>query len=63
MPERIRARYGEHVVTILEGKIGGRGKTKIRNAFGFEEEVAANKLEHIPKTEPEARLKFASPDD
>lgn len=63
MSERKRAYLEGELVTILDGQIGGKGKTKIRTPFGFEKEVSANKLKPIPKGEPEGSFSFASPDD
>lgn len=63
MPERLRAYLDGELVTILDGKIGGKGKTKIRTGFGFEQEVSAKKLTKIPKEEPEHSFRFTSPED
>lgn len=63
MPERERAYLGGQRVTIIEGKIGRRGKVKVRNAFGFVEEVDAKDLTKIDPSEPDAKLKFGDPTD
>ena len=60
MPIRERAMYKGQIVTVLEGKIGGRsrGKTKIRTASGFVQEVAARELTKIRPDERIANFKF-----
>ena len=59
MPERLRAYQGDKTVTILKGRIGGRGKTTIRNSFGFEEVVPSNTLRPIPEGEPGRVLRYS----
>lgn len=63
MAERERAYLAGQRVTIIEGKIGRRGKVKIRNQFGFTEEVDAKLLEKIDPNEPDAKLKYGDPND
>jgi hypothetical protein len=60
MPVRERARRGDELVTVLEGKIGGRGKTTIRNQFGYTETVKSNTLTRLGKGEPERELHFGA---
>lgn len=70
MPERTRAyrpvegQIEPAIVTILEGerKIGRRGKVKIRNQFGFVEEISGTELERIDESEPHAKLVYKDPD-
>jgi hypothetical protein len=49
------------LVTIIGGRIGGRGKTEIRDQFGNLREVPAKELERIASTEPHAKLTFEPP--
>lgn len=60
MAEKTRqhAYLGDAVVTILRGRVGGRGKTEIRDQFGFVKEVSASDLSEIDPVEPNAVLKY-----
>lgn len=62
MPERERAYLDGNLVTILEGRIGRSGKCKIRNQFGFVQEVPAKSLDKIPANDPQAKLVYGDPD-
>lgn len=65
--ERLRAYWNEkggaqrQLVTIINGRIGGRGKTEIRDQFGNLRDVPAKELERIASTEPHAKLTFEPP--
>lgn len=63
MPERQRAYHGDKTVTILEGKIGKRGKVKIRDQFGFVHDVPAKELRAIDDNEPHAVLRYGTNED
>ena len=58
MAERERAYRGQELVTVLEGKIGKRGRVKIRNGHGFVEEVSGKVLTPVPKTDKLAKLRY-----
>lgn len=62
MATRERAYRGEEVVTVLKGKIGGRGQTEIRNSHGFTETVKARELERIPADDKHSRLRYGDPE-
>lgn len=62
MPERVRAYRGDELVTVLKGKIGGRGSTQIRNSHGFPETVKAKELKAIPADEKVAKLRYGDPE-
>ena len=62
MPERLRAYRGEEVVTVLKGKIGGRGSTTIRNSHGFTETVKSKELSRIVGNEKLAKLRYGDPE-
>ena len=66
--ERTRAYLNEdgnprQLVTILNGRIGGRGTTEIRDGYGNVRDVKSNLLERIPSNDPAAKLKFEAPSD
>lgn len=62
MAERERAYRGEEVVTVLKGKIGGKGSTQIRNSYGFTETIKAKELKRIPSEEKVAKLHYGEPE-
>lgn len=62
MPERIRARRGQEIVTVLRGKPGKRGKVEIRNSFGYRETINGKELVPVPEDEAEAKLRYAEAD-
>jgi hypothetical protein len=58
MATRERALLNGDPVTILEGKVGKRGKCKIRTAYGYEEEVPAKDLTKLDKDDPLAKFNY-----
>jgi len=58
MASRQRAYHKGKLVTIIDGRIGGRGKTKIRTGHGFTEEVPAKELSAVRDDDPRAGFKF-----
>jgi len=60
--ERLRAYRGNAVVTVLDKRLRKTGKTRIRNQFGFVEEVPSKELRAIPEGEPGSRLRFGGDD-
>lgn len=64
--ERQRAYLNEdgkpiQTVTVLSGRIGGRGTTEIRDGYGSVRDVKASLLTRISSKEPHAKLTFEVP--
>jgi len=62
MPERERAYRGDELVTVIEGTPGKRGKVKIRNQYGFLEEVSGKSLTPLDKDDKFKTLRYGAPE-